>query len=160
MNPKHILFPTDFSEESLRPLEQAPELFENRKVTLVHVVQSVPIMATSAPFAPPLEDPSVVASRMESAEKMDELAGVLGAASEVDTQVLTASDAGKETAECADRIGADLIVLSTHGRTGFRRLLLGSVAESVLRHAACPVLTFPARKGQQLGAPALPEGHH
>lgn len=41
----------------------------------------------------------------------------------------------------AEEIGADLIVMSTHGRTGLRRLLMGSVAEHVVRHASCPVLT-------------------
>jgi nucleotide-binding universal stress UspA family protein len=41
----------------------------------------------------------------------------------------------------AEEIGADLIVMGTHGRTGLRRLLMGSVAEHVVRHASCPVLT-------------------
>lgn len=49
--------------------------------------------------------------------------------------------ASKEIAEVADQIGADLIVVGTHGRTGLSRALLGSVAEEVVRHAPCDVLT-------------------
>jgi nucleotide-binding universal stress UspA family protein len=44
----------------------------------------------------------------------------------------------------ASRVGADLIVMGTHGRTGISRTLLGSVAEAVVRRAACPVMTIPA----------------
>ncbi len=43
----------------------------------------------------------------------------------------------------ADRVGADMIVMGTHGRTGLSRLVLGSVAEAVLRRAAVPVLVVP-----------------
>jgi nucleotide-binding universal stress UspA family protein len=46
--------------------------------------------------------------------------------------------------EAAAREGADLIVISTHGRTGLRRELIGSVAEGTVRHAACPVLVVPS----------------
>lgn len=46
----------------------------------------------------------------------------------------------------ADQRGCDLIVLSTHGRSGLRRLVLGSVAEAVLRHAHMPVLAIPPAK--------------
>jgi nucleotide-binding universal stress UspA family protein len=49
--------------------------------------------------------------------------------------------ASDEILQVADEIGADLIVLGTHGRTGLGRLLMGSVAEQVVRRARCPVLT-------------------
>lgn len=48
----------------------------------------------------------------------------------------------------AERLGADLIVMGTHGRTGLAHLLLGSVAEATLRQAPCPVLTVPRRKAR------------
>jgi hypothetical protein len=46
--------------------------------------------------------------------------------------------------EAAAREGADLIIISTHGRTGLRRAFMGSVAEGAVRHAACPVLVVPS----------------
>lgn len=53
--------------------------------------------------------------------------------------------AAAEIAQEATRINADLLVIGTHGRSGFERLLLGSVAEKVLRKATCPVMTVPGR---------------
>jgi nucleotide-binding universal stress UspA family protein len=56
--------------------------------------------------------------------------------------------------------GVDLIVLGTHGRTGLGKLLLGSVAENILRHASCPVLTVGPRLSGRAKLPAIPaEGH-
>jgi nucleotide-binding universal stress UspA family protein len=46
--------------------------------------------------------------------------------------------------EAAEKQGADLIIISTHGRTGLRRAFAGSVAESTVRHAGCPVLVVPS----------------
>jgi universal stress protein A len=50
-------------------------------------------------------------------------------------------DPGVEVLQVAKRLGANLIVMATHGRKGLRRLVLGSVAEHVVREASCPVLT-------------------
>lgn len=55
---------------------------------------------------------------------------------------LEVGDAAEEILRTADEIGCDLIVMGTHGRTGVGRLVLGSVAEAVLRRALCPVLTL------------------
>lgn len=55
---------------------------------------------------------------------------------------LREGDAAAEILQVADEVGADLIVLGTHGRTGLGRVLMGSVAEAVLRRARCPVLTL------------------
>jgi nucleotide-binding universal stress UspA family protein len=57
---------------------------------------------------------------------------------------LREGDAAEEILQVADDVGADLIVMGTHGRTGLGRLLMGSVAEAVLRRASCPVLTVRA----------------
>jgi nucleotide-binding universal stress UspA family protein len=54
--------------------------------------------------------------------------------------------AGQQICAWAAREGADLIVTSTHGRTGFKHMLLGSTAEYVVRHAACPVLVVPSHE--------------
>lgn len=148
MNPQHILFPTDLSVPSLRPLERSPELFEDRDVTLLHIVPSVALPAPSAPFAPPIEDPSVPAALEDAREKLEELKKLLSSAKSVQVEAFSASDPGKETAQWAAKHDVDLMVLSTHGRTGVRRLMLGSVAESILRHSSVPVLVFPAKETQ------------
>ncbi len=51
---------------------------------------------------------------------------------------------GEQVCRRAGELGADLIVTSTHGRTGLKRVLLGSMAEYIVRHAACPVLVVPS----------------
>lgn len=147
MNPKHILLPTDLSELSLRPIERAPELFEGRKVTLLHAVESIPVMATGSPFAPPLEDPAVGPKLEAARESLKELAKTLPASQEVNIETLTCRHEGKDIAAYASKNDVDLIVVSTHGRTGLRRFALGSVAEAILRHATMPVLAFPAKEG-------------
>jgi nucleotide-binding universal stress UspA family protein len=55
----------------------------------------------------------------------------------------------------ADRLGSDLIVIGTHGRSGFERLMLGSVTEKVLRKAACPVLAVPRHSPDAVPVPAV-----
>ena len=57
--------------------------------------------------------------------------------------------AGAAIVDYAQRHGIDLVVMGTHGRRGLARLLLGSVAEEVLRHCACPVLTFANGQGRR-----------
>ncbi len=148
MNPKHILLPTDLSELSLRPLEHTPELFEGRRVTLLSVVPNFPVMAPSSPFAPPVDSPDL-GPRMESArEGLKAIAEKFPANAEVEIAAIAERDSGPAIADWASHNDVDLIVVSTHGRTGFRRLTLGSVAESVLRHANVPVLVFPEKRAK------------
>ena len=54
--------------------------------------------------------------------------------------------AGEQICRRAQELGADLIVTSTHGRTGLKHVLLGSTAEYVVRHAPCPVLVVPSHE--------------
>src|SRR5687768_16533362 len=58
------------------------------------------------------------------------------------TMEVAFGDPGAEIVECGERIGADLIVMPSHGRRGISRMLIGSVAERVLRLAHCPVLVL------------------
>ena len=57
-------------------------------------------------------------------------------------------DAGSEIVSYADRVSAELIVIPSHGRSGIKHLLMGSVAERVVRHAHCPVLVLK-KDGEQ-----------
>jgi nucleotide-binding universal stress UspA family protein len=64
---------------------------------------------------------------------------------EVETSIETGHAGQQICAEATER-NADLIAISTHGRTGFKHVLLGSTAEYVVRHASCPVLVVPSRE--------------
>jgi nucleotide-binding universal stress UspA family protein len=106
---------------------------------------------TGAPELMPMYIEAANASRRQHDELVREMATTLRAAGltaegerrdgDAATQILTAATASK----------ADLIVVGSHGRTGLRRLLLGSVARNVLQHAACSVLVV--REGSTPGAP-------
>lgn len=144
----HILIPTDLSVLSLRPIERAPELFEDRIVTLLCAIEDVPIRAAGAPFAPPLHQSDMAARIAKAQVDMEEMAKVLTQAREVRIEAMGAAMPAMAVAEWAAKNDVDLIALSTHGRTGFRRMVLGSVAESILRHSTVPVLTFPQAEGE------------
>jgi len=140
MDIKHILLTTDLSEDALRPftpvLELAREL--GAKVTVLHVVQDLVVAPHGAPLAPPISAPNLSAV-IESAERQltEQCAGM-----EVAKAVISHENPAKGVVAYAVENGVDLIALSSHGRTGFRRFALGSVAENVLRHSPIPVLSF------------------
>lgn len=143
MNIEHILVPTDLSPESLRPLQAAAQLAKGcgAKLTLFSVVPDLQVTPHGAAFAPPLSDPSV-AGRVEEARK--ELERIAGDITDVECgiEARAAVDTAQAIIDAAGEVGANLIAISTHGHTGWRRLALGSVAEQVVRRSAVPVLTF------------------
>jgi nucleotide-binding universal stress UspA family protein len=136
---KSILVPTDFSASSFKALEYAFTLGElfGSKITLAHVV--VPVAAPDLVYGPIAWDESIAIDTAK--EKLNELKQEKGvdAASRVRI-VVRQGHPYTEIDQIAKDIQADLIVVSTHGRSGLRHLLLGSVAERVIRHAPCPVL--------------------
>jgi nucleotide-binding universal stress UspA family protein len=145
---RHILLPLDFSEEARRTLPVALDLAagSGAKVTLLHVVPDVQLTPHGAPFAPPL-DGTTTAAEVEAARKhLEQHRGMLAGVREVAAQVLTSNDPARTITEMANTEGCDLILISTHGRTGFRRFMLGSVAEAVVRRAEVPVLCIPRHK--------------
>lgn len=145
MKYRHILLPLDFSEEARRTLPVALDLAQSSgaKVTLLHVVPDLQLTPHGAPFAPPL-DGATTAVEVEAARKqLSTHRGMLAGVREVDAQVLTSNDPARAIADFAAAQGCDLILISTHGRTGFRRFMLGSVAEGMLRRASVPVLCVP-----------------
>lgn len=144
----HILAPIDGSAISARAFEAAMQLAHDSdaEVTPLYVVD-VPLIGADTPGY----DPSVVRNALvgegtnitaEAVAKMT-AGGVKGSA-----RVIETSSLGDDIAHCIVQVArewpADLIVIGTHGRRGFRRLMLGSVAERVLRIACCPVLLVPA----------------
>jgi len=159
----HILVPTDFSDPAGHALHYATEeaILHRAKVTLLHVlpthagtdvyyVSGGPESGSREAYDPvaggrlggqPLSEPSVV-RRDPSEEALTRLHDLIPEAFhgawEVETAAGHPADAIVRTAE---ERHADLIVMGTHGRTGLSHVLLGSVAEKVVRLAPCPVLT-------------------
>lgn len=144
MEARHILLTTDLSEESRRTFPVARSMTRpGGKITLLYVVPDLAVTPHGAPFAPPLGNAGL-AEHMEAARKeLAELRKQLGGKGEVDTEVVSGNDVAREVCKFAAAKGCDLIVTSTHGRTGFRRMMLGSVAEGILRHSEVPVLCIP-----------------
>lgn len=134
-----ILVPVDFSEHSHKALRYALAFATqfNAEVTLVHIVEQM--VYPGDWMYPPL------ATTDFAAEKREEVLArmrALDAGSGVKTQhVVRLGRAWQEVIEIAKETKSDLIILATHGYTGLKHALLGSVAEKIVRHAPCPVLS-------------------
>ncbi len=146
----NILVPTDFSRPSEQALTYARSLAQRfgASLHLLHVVNRPLLAEGLAAEAFMNESAALGADMVEVAQqRLHKLAP--GAAS---TDVVFGY-AAKSIVEHASRLGADLIVMGSHGRTGIAHVLLGSVAEAVVRTAPCPVLTV---RDQKAGERAVP----
>jgi nucleotide-binding universal stress UspA family protein len=138
---KTILVAVDFSEVSAGALRVAVDLSRRlgAQLKVVHVVQPQPVPLPLEGSAIYMDE--VQSWQLEEAEKS--LAKFIQDQSkpgEVSVTKVRAGVAATEISQAAVDIGADLIVLGTHGRSGLKHLLMGSIAESVLRVAPVPVL--------------------
>lgn len=134
---QNVVVPVDFSDNSFGAVDTALELVEN--ASGLHLLYVLPDLDPTEPGV--IWDTIDDQSRRQHAEKS--FASRLADAKYQGIQVEIAfGDPGHEITEFAKRIEAELIVLPSHGRRGWDRLLLGSVAERVLRLAACPVLVL------------------
>lgn len=154
-----ILCPTDFSEPSLEGWRYAVEVARTFKaeLCLVHaapVFMPVPLDATLG--APLLAPSTQEAMRAESEKRLAEFAATHLPPDVRYTMRLSDGPAAAEIVRLAEAEAADLIVIATNGETGWRHLVFGSVAETVVRTADCPVLTIraPREKREQM-LPAL-----
>lgn len=138
----HVLVPTDFSEPSEGALQYGYHLCEafGARLTLLHVsVEPWGPPQTDAGYVPPL--PDLVELEKSARKKLDES---IKPGWREKVQIQTAWTHGTpfpEIVRHAREHDVDLIVMGTHGRGPIAHLLLGSVAENVVRHAPCPVLT-------------------
>ena len=135
----NLLFATDFSESSLTalPFVQALARKLGSSVFVCHIITPTPL-AVGAPEAAPY----LYQAERDNAEK--EMAALVASAELRDLKTTSLMPSGilAEEIETAIRDNKiDLVIAGTHGRTGMRRLLLGSAAEEICRVAACPVLT-------------------
>ena len=140
---KTIVSPTDFSTASDAALEHAAVLAKSTGASLLIVHVEEPPLAYGGGelyYGLPEPDSERILKMLEEVKPKD--------ASVPFTHRLTMGDPAGEIVRIAEDEGAEMIVLGTHGRTGVTRLLMGSVAEAVVRRAPCPVLVYretPAR---------------
>jgi universal stress protein A len=142
MDIRHILTPTDFSDYSKKAISDAFELARTFGATLslLHVLEPSPYLGE---FTLPTMGEELLGDLERQASAA--LAQVLPDAQEAKTEVTRAVAIGspsQKIVETAEAEHVDLIVMATHGRTGLSHLLIGSVAERVVRTAPCPVLTI------------------
>ncbi len=135
-----ILVPVDFSEHSDRALRYAETLAESlgASLHLLHVLEMPPMWGTetyTVDLGTLLDDMTAEATTRMAACKST-VPATLSATTSVEL-----GRPGDVTAQCAADTHADLIVMGTHGRSGLSHLMMGSVAERVIRSAPCPVLT-------------------
>ncbi len=134
---KTVLVPTDFSEPSAEAVHTALELVESGSdVHVLHVLQPIEHTSPEVLFGD-LDDNT----RREKATQFltdflqrHDINGV--------TKTVRIGDPGLVVSEYAEENKVDLIVIPSHGHHGLRRILLGSVAERIIRHAECPTLVL------------------
>lgn len=134
---RRILCPIDFDPNSFNALDIACRLARQDE-GILYVLQVAPLQI--AAVGQPLIIEPLEGSQREARIRLERLIGdriKLG----TDQIIVVSGDPASEIIRVADEIKPDLIVMATHGRTGLSHLLLGSVAERVVREAPCPVLT-------------------
>ena len=135
---KRILAPTDFSELSVRGVRYACELAKDvgAEVTILNVVT--------------VDESGINKGEMgEHKQRLDEFVAKNVADVSANLRISKLVDAGQAyfaIIDCAENERIDLIVISSHGRSGLSRMLIGSVTDKVLRGASCPVLVVPLEK--------------
>jgi len=134
---ERILFPTDGSRDARVALLELVPLALSTGATVV-VFEVVPDDDDDAR--------SAATERQRGARRQLEEAGIAGVEC-----VVQHGQPGPAIVAAAELLECDVIVMATHGRTGLHRVLLGSVAEYVLRHAPCPILLVPATTRRRSG---------
>ena len=151
---KNILVTTDFSAESKSAYSVAMSLAEplKAKLHLLFVSQSIPALASGYAMDTPTcyIDPEVQ-KQITTAQKADlENERKLFTNFEIETHFSEAADMpNTEIVKMATNIKADYIIMASHGRTGFARIIMGSITERVLRDAPCPVVVVPTKPALQ-----------
>ena len=144
---QRILCPIDFSLASRRALDHAAVLagWYGSRVTVLHVydpqlLPEPPVLFAEGARRP---DPAETDSQAAEVQLLEWIAPLRAKGIGVDVAFEQSHNAAQRILQVARALPADALVLGSHGRSGFERLLLGSVTEKILRKAACPVLTVP-----------------
>lgn len=141
MNAKKILFPTDFSHTGDAALQLATTLARESGATLIIAhIEEAPNVYAGGEFYYGIPNPPT-----------EELQRMLGEIKPTDPSVpyehrLLTGDPAAAIVRLAEDENVDMIIMGTHGRTGIVRVLMGSVAEVVVRRAKCPVVTYKRKQ--------------
>ena len=141
LHPKTILVPIDFSDEAKKALRYAASFAKQFGSTLhlVHVVEPVPYLSgmEAAPIMTSDAELELLGKAKLAAIGTSECAQGIPSKTEI-----RRGSPYREIVEAARENGAELVVIATHGRTGWEHALLGSTAERVVQYAPCPVLVI------------------
>lgn len=140
---KQVLCPVDLSEASVRSLAHAAAVarWYDAQLTVLHVIPTFESLQVRGELGMPV-GPVTSMAREQALDEVRQALDLMVKAPDAIVVVET-GDASTAIVDQAVSKRADLIVMGTHGRRGFKRLILGSVTETVLREAPCPVLTVP-----------------
>ena len=150
---RRVLCPIDFSEYSRHALHHAMEVarWYRSNLTVLHVVSQ---LVTADGPGVPLSD----ADRDQLLAEMRCFTGEVPPEVQVAFVLRQASDVRNEIVSLARSLMSDLLVIGSHGRSGFERLLLGSVTEKVVRKSPCPVMVVPAHSAAAAGPGLIGSG--
>ena len=140
---KKILCPTDFSENSEHAMKYALALatLSQAQLELFHVVEPIAYPQSTELFEPVLDEVELT-MKMEAAYQKqleDQVAALKAEYPKIAGKLVTGNTFLEIIQAARDEV--DMIVMGTHGRTGLAHVLIGSVAERIVREAPCPVLT-------------------
>ncbi|MCC6279653.1 MAG: universal stress protein [Saprospiraceae bacterium] len=147
LNIKHILVPIDFSVTSLNAMDTAVAMTKRHeaKLTLLHIVNKSILSYHHADVLPIASAvPMIEMMRDEAKEMLSQITDKVAAQHGIGVQgEITQGFVSSEICKSAERLGADLVVMGTHGASGFREFFIGTNSFAVVKHAPCPVLTVP-----------------
>lgn len=135
--PQHVLVPVDDSACAREAVDHALATYSDAEITVMHVISPTAVVTVTEPA---VWDERIAERKREEAEEL--LTGMREAADERDVSIRTEIVYGsvpQAIIEYAGERDADQILIGSHGRTGFSRILLGSVAKTVVRRAPTPV---------------------
>ena len=143
MKMRRVLHATDFSAASWRAFKRAVDIAKvsGAELLLVHVLPSVFPVVADGYVSPKVYEDLEAATRADGQKRLDRLARRARASGARVKNLLLEGVPHERIAQAARARKADMVVIGTHGRTGFAKLVLGSVASRVLAISPCPVLT-------------------
>ena len=147
-----ILVPTDFSECGNYALSYAASLARTfgSSIICVHVIEPIVPTVGYSGMTEPLPIADISEQLEDSAEReLPKLAECDDCAGLDVEELIVHGEAASEIVRVANERNVDMIVVSSHGRTGLGRILFGSTAEAVVRHAHCPVLVVKPEPGEE-----------
>lgn len=152
---KKILCPIDFSGHSRVALDYATALarWYEAEIVALHAYSVAMVPATIGGYA--ATSVGIPITREEVEHDLEHFVEPARAFGVKLSRSVSAGSPAQAVLDCARKLPADLIVMGTHGASGFERWLIGSVTEKVLRKASCPVLVVPRRADAPSGAPIV-----